>query len=139
MKGARWYWLGLLLAFGLWGCAPRNAPIAEAQFPQGIVGDWQGTAGNMKEFVTFSPDGKFVSQVRPLGFISNTLGQGVTGTIRGTWVIKARVITLNITSAKDERLLNKVASSAIVTFGPHELVVRSARGETSTFRRALSL
>jgi len=48
-------------------------------------GDWQGTVGDMKETISFDADGKFVSEVRRQGFISNTLGQGITGTIRGTW------------------------------------------------------
>ena len=47
-----------------------------------------------------------------MGFISNTLGQGVTGTIRGTWSIQGKVITLTINSAENERLLNKAKGLA---------------------------
>ena len=137
--GVRLHWLGVVLALGLVGCAPGGAPIEEAQYPVRIVGDWQGKVGDMKETITFNADGKFVSEVRPQGFISNTLSQGVTGTIRGTWAIKNQVITLNITSAEDERLLNKAASSTIMTIKQNELVVKSARGETSTFLRTLTL
>ena len=131
--------LGVVLALGLVGYAPAGAPIEEAQYPARIVGDWQGKVGDMKETITFNADGKFVSEVRPQGFISNTLNQEVTGTIRGTWAIKNKVITLNITSAEDERLLNQAASSTILTFMRNELVVKSARGETSTFLRTLTL
>jgi len=137
--GVRLHWLRVVLALGLVGCAPGRAPIEEAQYPARIVGDWQGKVGDMKETITFNADGKFVSEVRPQGFISNTLSQGVTGTIRGTWAIKNQVITLNITSAEDERLLNKAASSTIMTIKQNELVVKSARGETSTFLRTLTL
>jgi hypothetical protein len=137
--GARLHWLRVVLALGLVGCAPGGAPIKETQYPVRIVGDWQGKVGGMKETITFNAGGKFVSEVRPQGFISNTLSQGVTGTIRGTWAIKNKVITLIITSAQDERLLNKATSSTILTFIRNELVVKSATGETSTFVRTLTL
>jgi ABC transporter substrate binding protein len=57
------------------------------------VGDWQGTVDDVRERISFSADGKFISQVRPRGFNSNTLGQGITGTIRDTWTITGNVIT----------------------------------------------
>jgi hypothetical protein len=132
----RWQWLFALLAgFLALSCAPNSAPIPEAQYAAKIVGGWQGTVGDMKESITFNADGTFVSQVRPLGFISNTLGQGVTGTIRGTWTIQGRAMTLNITASDNERLLNKTTSSTIEAFRQGELVVKSASGETSTFVR----
>ena len=129
--------LGLMLAFGLSSCAPEGAPIVEAQYAAKMVGDWQGTVGDLKETISFSADGKFVSQVRRRGFISNTLGQGVTGTIRGTWAIEGKVITLNIDSAEDANVSNKTATSTIEMFKQNELVVRSSNSETSTFVRAL--
>ena len=132
----RWSLLVLLVAFGVPSCAP-DAPIAGSQYPAKLVGDWQGTVGDMKETISFRADGGFVSQVRPMGFISNTLGQGVTGTIRGTWAIQGKVITLTISSAEDERLLNKTTASTIESFKQNELVVKSASGETSTFVRVL--
>jgi hypothetical protein len=116
---------------------PDGPPVAEAEYSAKIVGDWQGTVGDTKEAISFAADGKFVSQVRPQGFISNTLGQGVTGTVRGTWAIKGKSITLNIVSADDARLLNNSTASTIETFKPNELVVKSDNGETSTFVRAL--
>jgi len=127
----------LPLACGLLSCSPDGPPVAEAEYSAKIVGDWQGTVGDTKEAISFAADGKFVSQVRSRGFISNTLGEGVTGTVRGTWAIKGKSITLNIVSADDVRLLNKTTASTIETFKPNELVVKSGNGETSTFVRAL--
>jgi hypothetical protein len=111
--------------------------ILRAQYPAKIVGDWQGTVGDMKEGISFSADGKFVSQVRPQGFISNTLGQGITGTIRGTWMIIGNVVSLHIDSAENETVLDKTTTSMIESFKQNELVVRSSNGETSTFVRAI--
>jgi uncharacterized protein (TIGR03066 family) len=129
--------LGLMLAFSLSSCAPDGPTIGEAQYAAKIVGDWQGTVGDMKETISFRADGKFVSQLRSRGFISNTLGQGITGTIRGTWTIAGNVITLNIDSAENENVLNKTTTSTIEMFKQNELVVRSSSGETSTFARKL--
>ena len=134
-----WPLLALLLAFGVSSCQPNTAPIAESQYPARLAGDWQGTVGDMKETISFRADGGFTSQVRPTGFISNTLGQGVTGTIRGTWAIQGKVITLSISSAEDERLLNKTTTSTIETFRQNSLVLKSASGATSTFTRAIPL
>jgi uncharacterized protein (TIGR03066 family) len=126
--------LAYLLATGLSACSPDAPPIGEKEYSNKIVGDWQGRVGSTNETISFSADGKFVSQVKPEGFISNTLGQGVTGTIRGTWSIEGKTITLHISSAEDERVLN---SSTIETFKPNELVVKSSNGVTSTFLRAI--
>ena len=103
------------------------------------MGNWLGTVGNMKESITFSGGGTFIAQLRPQGFISNTLSQGVTGTIRGTWAINGKTITLKITSAEDERVNNSVTSSTILAFNQDELSMKSDRGETSTFTRVTSL
>ncbi len=136
MAGSRhWPLLMLLLALGVSSCQPNTAPIAESQYSARLAGDWQGTVGDMKETIRFRADGGFTSQVRPMGFISNTLGQGVTGTIRGTWAIQGKVITLTITSTEDERLLNKTTTSTIETFSQNALILKSASGETSTFVR----
>jgi len=131
---------GLLLAlvFGILSCTPAK-PVAEAEYAVKIVGNWLGTVGDMKEAMTFNADGSFIAQVRPRGFISNTLSQGVTGTIRGTWVINGKNITLKIISAEDERVLNSVTSSTILAFSQDELSMKSERGETSTFLREVSL
>ena len=108
----------------------------EAEYSAKILGDWIGTVGDMKETISFSANGGFVSHLRPQGFISNTLGQGVTGTIHGTWAINGKSMTLNITSAEDERVLNKSTTSTIEAFKPNELVVKGSADGTSTFVRA---
>ena len=132
--------LGLLLALalGVSSCKPPK-PVAEADYSTKIVGNWLGTVGNMKESITFTGDGSFIAQLRPQGFISNTLSQGVTGTIRGTWAINGKTITLKITSAEDERVNNSVTSSTILAFNQDELSMKSDRGDTSTFTRVSSL
>ena len=132
--------LGLLvaLALGVSSCKPPK-PVAEAEYSTKIVGNWLGTVGNKKESITFSGDGSFIAQLRPQGFISNTLSQGVTGTIHGTWAIDGKTITLKITSAEDERVNNSVTSSTILAFNQGELSMKSDRGETSTFTRVTSL
>jgi uncharacterized protein (TIGR03066 family) len=126
-----------ILALNLSSCLPDSATIEEAQYATKIVGDWEGTIGDMKEMISFSADGKFVSHVSPRGFISNTLGQGITGTIRGTWRLQGDLLTLNIQSAENETVLNTATTSMIKTFKQNELVVRSSRGETSTFVRIM--
>jgi hypothetical protein len=123
-----------LFACGLSSCS-SEAPVAQAEYPSKIVGEWQGTVGDNREVISFSADGRFACQLQPLGFIANTLGQGVTGTIRGTWAVDGKSISLNISSAEDERVLNKSTTSTIQSFRTNELKVRSALGETSTFVR----
>jgi hypothetical protein len=129
-------YLGLLFACALASCSPA-APIDEKDYSTKIVGDWLGTVGDTNETIAFRSDGQFVSEVRDRGFISNTLGQGVTGTIRGTWTINGKSITLNIASAQNERVANRTTTSTIEQFLPNELTVKSDRGDTSKFRRAL--
>ena len=128
----------LALAFGIWSCTPEK-PVAEAEYSAKIVGNWLGTVGDMKESITFNADNSFTARLRPLGFISNTLYQGVTGTVRGTWVINGKNIALQITGADDERVKNSVTSSTIMIFNQDELTIKSNRGETSMFQRAISL
>ena len=132
--------LGLLvtLALGVSSCKPAK-PVAESEYAAKIVGNWLGTVDQMSESMTLNGDGSFIAQLRPQGFISNTLSQGVTGTIRGTWAINGKTITLKITSAEDERVNNSVTSSTILAFNQDELSMKSDRGETSTFTRVTSL
>ncbi len=131
---------GLLLALVcvISSCTPSK-PVAESEYGAKIVGTWMGTVGGMKESMTFRSDGSFTAQLHPSGFISNTLGQGVTGTIGGTWTLKGKTITLNIDRAEDERVKNSVTSSTILAFNPNQLSIKSDRGGTSTFTRAISL
>jgi hypothetical protein len=81
--------LGLLLAlaFGISSCTPV-APVAEAEYSATIVGNRLGMVGDMKESITFSSDGSFIAQLRPQGFISNTLFEGVTGVVCGPSMAK---------------------------------------------------
>ena len=128
----------LALALGVSACTPAK-PVAEAEYSAKIVGNWLGTVGDMKESITFSADGSFVAQLRPKGFISDTLSQGVTGTIRGTWAINGKTIILKITSAEDVRVKNGMTSSTILAFNQEALSLKNDVGTTSTFTRALSL
>lgn len=128
----------LALALGVSACTPAK-PVAEAEYGAKIVGNWLGAVGDMKEAIAFNADGSFVAQLRPRGFISNTLSQGVTGTIRGTWAISGKTITLKITGAEDEWVKNSVTSSTILSFNQDKFLVKSAQGETSAFTRTLSL
>jgi hypothetical protein len=132
--------LGLLLvlAFCISACTTAK-PVEEVEYSAKIVGNWLGTVGDMKESITIGADGSFIAQVRPEGFISNTLSQGVTGTISGTWAINAKTIKLKIISAEDEHVINSETSSTIMAFTSNELSLKSERGETSTFERAESL
>jgi hypothetical protein len=127
--------LGICLA----SCANKSPPVSEAEYSTKIVGRWQGTVGDLKETMSLDGDGTFVCQLRPMGFIANTLSQGVTGTIRGAWKITGAIVTLRITGAENESLRNKVASSTIVKFKENELVLKSGGGETSPFQRVRSL
>ena len=61
------------------------------------------------------------------------------GTVSGTWVITGNVMTLMITGENNERLVNKTASSVIVSFKENELVLKSDHGETSSFVRIRAL
>lgn len=124
--------LGLCVA----SCATDGAPVPEAEYSTAIVGRWQGTVGDFKEALAIDGDGTFVCHLHPMGFIANTLSQSVTGTIRGTWNITGTTITLRITSAEHERLKNRITSSTIVAFKADALVLKTDRGESSTFRRS---
>ena len=129
----------VVLGFCLASCANNSPPVSEAEYSTKIVGRWQGTVGDLKETMSIDGDGTFVCQLQPMGFIANTLSQGVTGTIRGTWKITGAIITLRITGAENEGLRNRIASSTIVAFKEDQLVLKSDRGETSPFRRVLAL
>jgi hypothetical protein len=129
----------VVLGFCLASCGNHSQSVSEAAYSTTIVGRWQGTVGDLKETMSIDGDGTFVCQLHPRGFIANTLSQGVTGTIRGTWKITGAIITLRITGAENESLRNGVASSTIVAFKEDELVLKSGRGETSPFQRVRSL
>ena len=125
----------VVLGFCLASCAKNSQPVPEAEYSTKIVGRWQGTVGDLKETMSFDGNGTFVCQLYPMGFIANTLFPSAIGTVRGTWKITGAVITLAISGAENERLMNKIASSTIVAFKEDELVLKSDRGETSPFQR----
>lgn len=127
--------IAAILGFCLASCADNSLPVPEAEYSAKIVGQWQGTVGHFKETMLLKGDGTFLCKLYPAGFIANTLSQGVTGTIRGTWKITGAIITLRITSSENEHLRDKVVSSTIVSFRTNKLVLRSDRGETSPFQR----
>ena len=129
----------VVLGIGRACCAKNSSPVLEADYSTKIIGHWQGTVGDLKETMSIDGDGTFVCQTHPRGFIANTLSQGVTGTIRGTWKIAGAIVTLKITAETKERLGNSIASSTIVAFTDNELVLKSDRGVTSTFQRVRSL
>ena len=135
VKLTRLFLLGLPVACGLAACSPNDAAVTEREYSSKIVGDWLGKVGGTNETISFGANGEFVSLVRPGGFINATLGQGVTGTVRGTWLIKGKSITLNINSTEHEHVLNGVATATIEALKPNELFVESSTGVTSTFVR----
>jgi len=125
----------VVLGFCLASCAKNSQTVPEVEYSTKIVGRWQGTVGDLKEIMSFDGNGTFVCQLYPMGFIANTLFPSATGTVRGTWKITGAVITLAISGAENEQLMNKIASSTIVAFKEDELVLKSDRGETSPFQR----
>jgi uncharacterized protein (TIGR03066 family) len=126
---------GLLLAWGISSCAPAGAPYAEAEYPARILGTWHGRTADEDETIQFESDGKFVSEVRRAGFISNTLGQGTTRTIRGTWTIAGKIVTMTLDSAVHAYVSDHVTTSTIEQLKPNQLVVKSDQGNVATFLR----
>jgi hypothetical protein len=125
--------------FFMASCANNSSSIPEAEYSTEIVGLWQGTVGDLKETMSIRADSTFVCQLRHTGFLANTLSQGETGMVRGTWKISGATITLKITGSKNEDLRNRIASSDIVTFNEDELELKSDRGKTSAFLRLRGL
>ena len=142
MKSNRTTWARVIavavLGFCLASCANKSPTVPEAEYSTRIVGHWQGTVGNVKETMSINGDGTFVCQIRPLGFLANTLSQSRPGKISGTWNITGPIMTLSITGEKNENIENLTASSTIVAFAPDKLVLKSDHGETSTFQRVLT-
>lgn len=120
-------------------CVHNSRAVSQAEYSKEIVGLWLGTVAGSKETMSMHDDGTFVCQVRASGFLANTLSQGITGSIYGTWKIVGQVITLKIVGSANVQLENKVALSTIVSFKHSELQLKSDDGEISTFRRAFSL
>ena len=129
----------VVLGFFLASCTNNLLTVSKAEYPTKIIGTWQGTVGNLKETMSIKADGTFVCQLHPGGFISNMIFPTVPGTISGTWKINGEIITLSITGEKNENLKNSIASSTIVAFKENELVLKSSRGESSSFQRVNEL
>ena len=127
----------LALTSCITSCTPAK-PIPEAEYSATLVGNWLGTVGDMKESITFKEDGSFIAQLRRRGFISNTLSQGTTGKVSGTWTISGKTITLHIVSAEDEKVKNHEASGTILAFNQDEFSIKSDQGETTKFIRTIS-
>ena len=114
---------GFLFACGLSSCTPES-PVAESAYSSKLVGEWRGTVErDDREVISFKADGRFTCQLQPLDSSPTLFGQGITGTIRGTWAVDGKIITLSISSAEDERVLNKATTSTIVSFKADELKV----------------
>jgi hypothetical protein len=125
----------VFLALSLLSCGHNLPPIAEADYAAKLVGRWYGTAGNAKELMSLDGNGHFACRVRPMGFIANTLSQGVTGTVRGTWSVTGATILLKITGAENETVENHRTTSTIVAFNEKTLVLKSDGGGTAAFQR----
>ena len=136
-----WVWAiaVVVLGFCLVSCANNSSTVPEAEYSTKIVGRWQGTVGDLKETMSIDGDGTFICQIRPMGFLANTLSQSVPGKVGGTWNITGAIMTLRITGAKNEHMGNRITSSAIESFKADELILKSDRGEVSSFQRAVSL
>ena len=143
MKSNCTHWVrttvAVVLGFCLASCTNNSSTVPGREYSTKIVGHWQGTVGDLKETMSIDADGTFVCQLRPRGFIANTLSQSLPGMVRGTWKITGAIITLRITGAESEALKNKITSSTIVAFKEDELVLKSDHGETSPFRRVPAL
>jgi len=129
----------ILCAFFLLSCGQKSPPVAVTDYAAKIVGRWEGAVGDAKEVMSLNKNGQFVCKVLPTGFIANTLSQGVTGTIRGTWTIAGAMISLKITGAENETVANRATSSSIVALNENTLVLKSEGGGTSSFQRASAL
>jgi hypothetical protein len=139
IKTNRTSWLSAItvavFGFCLASCENNSPPVPDAEYSTKIVGSWQGTVGELKETMSLDGDGIFVCLLDPMGFVANTLYPSATGKIRGTWKIAGATISLTITGAENEHLKNSIASSTIVAFHTNELVLKSDRGDISSFRR----
>ena len=123
--------LGLLLV----SCSVDSRSVSVPEYSKKIVGNWEGTLGELKETMTIDADGTFVCQLHPRGFIAETLSQSETTTIRGTWGISGAVLTLTMTNTGNEPLKNIATLNTIVSLKADELVLKSDSDVTSAFHR----
>ncbi len=128
----------LLLICYLQSCT-SSTPIPENEFSQAIVGEWLGTVGNMKESIKFKNDGTYIATLHPSGFLYNTIPDGITGTVSGTWSITGQIITLKITDTEKENVINTETKSTILEFYKGEIILKDEKGEKTTFIHEISL
>ncbi len=130
------YLLALITFFISYSCQPTATKVVEKDYPTAIIGHWQESPGDYyKEYIRFDKDESFVSQLRSGGFIGNTISQGIDGNATGNWKIENNRLTLNITKADAEELLNKAGTYTIISFTTNEIKLEDSHGKTSTFVR----
>jgi len=129
----------IVVEFCLASCAKKGTPVALAEYSTSMVGRWQGTVASSRETMTIDGDGTFVCQIYPMGFLANTLSQSVPGKVSGTWKITGAIITLKITGEKHAKLGDRITASTIESFKSDEVILKSDRGETSSFQRVIPL
>jgi hypothetical protein len=125
----------LIVVASLAGCAKAPPPIPEAQYSTKIVGRWSGTVGDEREIMSINADGTFDCKISQRGFIANTLSEGVTGSVNGTWRIAGKTVTLMVNDAKNEQVTHVTTLSQIVSFSDNKIVLKSDRGGTAPFYR----
>lgn len=126
----------VVVGIGLLSCARSSPAIPEERYSKELVGRWQGGAGGENEVMAIDMNGHFVCRLHQRGFLANTLSQGVTGTVSGTWSVSGKTLMLVVDDTRHEHLKNGATSSEIVAFNDRALVLRSHRGNISTFYRS---
>ena len=124
-----------LLAVGLVACEQDGSRVLEPQYATELLGSWEGTVSGQRETIRFDADGSFTARSHQTGFISTTLGQGITGSIDGRWELDGSVIKLVIEGAENVQPLNLATASNIVSFHQNKLVMSSAGAGNAIFLR----
>jgi len=115
--------------------ADNTNMVPQAEYSTEIVGHRQGTIGILSGTMSIDRDGTLICPIQPRGFIANALSQSVPGKISETWNIIGAIYTLKTTGKKHERLGDRIAARTIKSFRADALVLKSDRGETSSFQR----
>ncbi|MEO6902775.1 MAG: hypothetical protein ABI315_06435 [Bacteroidia bacterium] len=116
-----------------------NLSVPESDYSTRIIGNWEGTVGELNETMTLHRDSTFVCHTSGKGFIANTLSQTLPGTIRGRWLINGKKITMEVTSERNEQVANKINSSTIIAFKQDSLILKPDLGDITVFKRAFQL
>jgi hypothetical protein len=128
----------VVLGASLVACKNKSAPVAQDNFSASLIGRWEGTVGGERETMSINADGTFSCILRQRGFIATMLYPRKPGKISGTWKITGNIVTLTITGESNERPVNSIASSTIISFNDNEVVLQSGLGERSSFERILA-